>query len=253
VGTDTDVRMNGQGWTQHEQEQMQMAFRIDGNVNKQPITVEADIILAGPQEAYVRVRTLSSTDPASIFRSPFFNLILNQWWKLPSEDRSTPGMSVTPDPRLLEMQMKAMRVTKDHGMAEIDGRLSYHYELALDEQTLMTFLEEVAKERKEPFDREEWENTFKGVEMTGTAWIDAQTFYLNRLQWNAVSTDAQKPWKGTLEMNFSDHDKAPPIAPPTGAQELQSLGELIPGMQSPSDGLTPEAQRKLLESLLKDS
>lgn len=259
LGKTTDVRLNAKGWTQREQQQMQLSGRLDGSVDLQPVTVDADIIVAGEQEVYVKVRNVSSTDPKSLLRSPFFSLILNQWWKLPSGDASaTPALPVTPDPRILELQTQAVRVTKDRGMADVNGRLSYRYDLALDQEKMMHFLEEVARERKEPFDRAEWQKSFEGITMTGETWIDAENFQLNRLIWNAVSEREEAPWTLVFEISFTDHDKAPPIAPPTGAQELGSLGDMIPGLQPPGtlppsmDSLTPEAQRQLLESLLNE-
>jgi hypothetical protein len=255
LGEDADLSMVAQGWTQQERKQLQTSMALEGSAGGNPMHIEADIVLAGDNETYLNLNNLSSTDPQSPLRSPFFNLILNQWWRLPS-DETQHVSGITPDPRLLELQMQAVRITEDHGIKSVNGKPSYHYDLAIDREKMLHFLEQVAQERKETFDASEWQKTFNEVELKGSAWIDAGTFQLNRLEWDADSKNAEKKWHLTFDVTFSDHNAAPVIVPPSGAKEMPSLPDLLPssmtmppGGEMPG-GMPPEMQRQLLESLL---
>jgi hypothetical protein len=258
VGSDADVAFTAQGWTQQERKQLQTGFTAEGTSGGKPLSVAADVIVAGEDDTYVNVRTITSSDPTSALRSPFFNLITNQWWRLPAADKKS-AASVTPDPRLLQLQTQAVHVTKNHGMVEVDGKLSYHYDLAIDQEKLLDYLRQVAQERKETFDEADWRKTFESLKMDGSAWIDADSFELNRMQWNIHSSDAQKPLDLVFDVSFSDHNAAPVIAPPTGAKDLPSLPDLLPSsvLTPPEalapDGMPPEMQKQLLESLLKNT
>lgn len=255
LATETDIKITSSGWLQRELKQLSASVSIEGSADGTPLKLGGDLIVAGENEIYLNVRELTSSDPKSPLRSPFFNLIMNQWWKLPSKVGDSPVNSVTPDPRLLDLQSQAIVVTKDYGVTTLNDRLSYHYDTTIDQKKLMTYMEEIAKERKEEFDPTEWNDMFTNTDMKGSVWIDAETFRINKMTWNITSKKTDKVWALNFDITFSDHDNAPNVMPPAGAKELPSLPGLLEGLPlqgtEGATGMPEEMQQELLDSLLK--
>ena len=254
IGAASDLTLSAQGILQREHGQIQATFGATGTAGEKPLSLNADIIIAGKNETYFSITELSSGDPQSLLGSPMLTMLTNQWWRLPSEE-NMPGTSVTPDPQLLELQSQAVTITQDHGMTTQNGVQTYHYSTQIDREKLKAFLQKTAHERGETFDVAAWEKDFAQTDMAGEVWINAKTFYVERLKWDIVTRREQDPSTLKFDITFDDHDDAPVIRPPQDAKELPSLPDLLPPTllvpgNDASQGMPPDMQRELMESLL---
>ena len=185
--------------------------------------------------------------------SPLFAQMLNQWWRLPSRKNDS-GIPVTPDPELLRAQAQVVTVRQDKGLATLDGQEVYDEEVSVDESKLLAYLAQVSEQRHESFDPQQWQKTLKSTDMRGELWIDAQTFFLRRIQWHISSNDSRKPMDLTFQIDLQSHNAADPITPPADAKLLpvnpfESLrGDMMPPPVGGS-GLPPELQKQLMDKL----
>ena len=131
-----------------------------------------------------------------------------RWISLPLEDSPSPMQSASRiDQRWIALQTSALQVTKDLGLAEVDGRDAYHYAVALDVDALQAMFAGQ--------DSQELRDTLRD-RLNGEVWIDADTFLLQRAVWRL--SDLQMP-EGSLSMDLDvavfDHNRAQAqIAPP---------------------------------------
>lgn len=180
--------------------------------------LSAQMIVAGESETYLKLNSFTSDPPSLIAVSPLFAQLQNQWWIFPSQASPVPASPVRPDPQFLKMQSEAVRVTNDNGIVPYNGRKAHHYDVTLDHEKLMTYLENIARDSGKPFSHEETEATLKGWNATGEMWIDADTFYLLRAQWDITGTEGEHPSTVEFSVNVSDHNAHITITPPAEAQ-----------------------------------
>ncbi|MDD5041302.1 MAG: hypothetical protein PHX87_03455 [Candidatus Peribacteraceae bacterium] len=213
-------------------------FRLQGTV---------DMIVAGKQELYFRIQSLSTEPDDSLFQPELVALLSGRWWALPSpasgQEGAAPGGSMTPSPSVLRAQAQVVKVTADRGTETLDGAAVYHYDVAIDPDRLIAYLEEVAAARKETLDRSSLASTIAGVQATGEMWIDAQTYVLKKVTWqiSALKTE-QGILSGTFTVELGDFDSAPTIAPPADAKPFSpaSFFGIDPAQNVPGGTLTPE-------------
>lgn len=227
------------GRTQQAGKQVQFTFQGAGETpgstgEASPWQIDGELIVANEQEVYVQIRSFTG-GPASlppIMFAPF----LNRWWKLPPKG-AAPSTGVTPNPELLKMQSAVVDVTRDHGLTTFNGRRSYHYDVSLNRDKLVQFLEQVAVERKEQPQTEEWRKAAEKLDAEGELWIDAETFYVQGLRWTLSSSEASMPYEVQMQFDLSDHNAVNPIQPPADAELLPANPlEVLPGGLTPPSG-----------------
>jgi hypothetical protein len=213
---------------------------------------DLEVIVAGPAEMYVNVHILDSDPPHPLLGSPLVMLLMNQWWRIPSQTGSLVS-PVTPDPKLLHMQTDVISVTEDKGYETVRGRKSHHYKIAIDPEKLKKFLEKTDPEA----DIASWEAFIEASDAKGEVWIDAETYVIHQLQWTIRSkADTAESMSLDLKVDFSNHNRSEPILPPENAKELEGMmpPAMLPdgmGSSDPSlETLTPD-QKDLLRSLLE--
>lgn len=214
----------------------------------QNIDVTADVIVIEENEVYVRMQNAGNT----ALPFPLGPDAAGLWLRLPSAGRqSPPAADVTPDPRLLAMQAGVVKVTKDRGIVRQGDRRVYHYDVATDEEKFRAFLKEVATERGEEMPEEELNRLLVDTQLTGQLWIDAETFEMLRVSWGATPR-TENGYEGSLTVELRDHNAAPPIVPPEGAQSLDSVlsapSDVVPFMDA---GNLPPEEREQLQQLLE--
>lgn len=213
------------GRMQHGGEQLQFALTGDGRAGPENSEqgygwhVRADVVVAGENEVYLAVHELSTDPPDALLPPGFLQGLLGQWWRLPQRAAHAPA-GITPDPKLLTMQTEVIDVARDRGIETHLGRQAYHYDTTINREKLLQFLEEVARERKEPPDRAGWEAMIAEADAQGQLWIDTETFFVLGLQWTITAQMKEKPLHIAVQMELSDVNAAPPIEPPSDARPL---------------------------------
>ncbi len=226
------------------------------NGPEQNFDLTGDVMTAGEEGRFLRLRSLQTDPPIPGLEGPAIEALQNQWWKLPQNDAATP-LSARGDPYLLSLQTQAITVLKDLGIARIRGSNAYHYEVTLDPEKLDFLFQEL--KRRDADSVAAQQDTLAKLEWKGQVWIDASSFQVLRLEWDATSKDASEPLQAHVEMNVTDHDEAEPITPPANAADLPSSAEdLLPLLsgetvqQPASPTLTPEQQSDIINSLLNE-
>ncbi|MDD5623430.1 MAG: hypothetical protein PHI23_01830 [Candidatus Peribacteraceae bacterium] len=224
----------------------QVSFTLDAAAQMAPeggesftITATSDVFLVGKEEVYFRLSALS-VDPASdLFKEDLLQYLLNKWWFLPSSaaQEKAPAADITPPPSLIRAQSQVVQVTKDLGMTEINGREAYHYAVTVDAAKLLAYLEQVAVEQQQPFDRTATEQSLSTLQADGELWIDAETFFVQKIIWNIKSfaLGEDLTLNGTFTASLTDHNAVPPLTLPQDAKLLTPLN--LFGSQAGSSGL----------------
>jgi len=224
-------------------------FRLLGN---------ADILLMPRQETYLKLNTLKTDPEQNFFHVQLLNAVLGKWWLFPSQGATAsalPGGTITPSPNLLKAQSQVVRVRRDDGLTILDGKRVYHVLVEVDPAKLLAYLEQVARERQESFDRSAAQRTLERLKADGELWVDAETFFLQRVTWDVESLEEEDGMiiSGSFFVNLSDHNAVPPIVPPKDAQILspQMLfgGEALPGAPS---ALVPSQDLQNLRALVSE-
>lgn len=198
----------------------QLAFTVNAVMEdpngKQDSSVEAELIVAGDDETFVKLHTLKGDIPAAFFGNGVPPL--DVWWQFPSQQGSAPGSSLTPDPSLMRAQAQVVNIERDRGIAEVGGHSVYQYDTVVDIAKLRAYLQEVAEARGEAFDAKAFEQSWARLSIRGVLEIDAKTFFVRKIDWTFVPVDEGKGLRGTISMTLSDHNTAAPVVPPTDAQ-----------------------------------
>ena len=251
---------------------------VAGGTPEKPIEGEGklEIIAARNSDLFFFLHSLKMTDAQSAFSPSMIETIVGSWWHMPVQQQDG-IVSITPDPSLLKAQAEVVKVTEDHGIDTLDGEKAFHYDVAIEPELLVDFLRKVSDDKGEEFKEEEVRKTIGQTEMTGSLWIDINTYYVHRLEWNIVQNidDSESP-KVTIifELDMRNQNKADPIVIPEDAKEFspfvliggaEGLGQKFPVLDDfPSiddsglgenpleefDGMTPEQQQQLLQQLL---
>ncbi|PIQ76694.1 hypothetical protein COU78_05375 [Candidatus Peregrinibacteria bacterium CG10_big_fil_rev_8_21_14_0_10_49_24] len=259
-----DVPTNGtmtmKGLIRDSGEQLQ--FSVDFSATtKYPegdssLSATVDVIIAGSEDLFVRLERydLDGTNP--FFNPELLDKFTGTWWKVPSRDNQVSSVSLTPNPRILHAQSQVISVLKDKGLATLQGRKMYHYDVRLDQDKMVTYLQQLAGEAQGEFDEAAVRASLADLEAKGEIWIDAETFAVQKLHWDIRQklTNTNQQIQTSFTVNFSDHNNAPAIVPPTDAKDFSPLMFFgvtdIPETQS--SPLTPEMQDDIIRQLLEE-
>jgi hypothetical protein len=219
-----------------------------------------EIIVAGQEEVYLFVRSLSIDPGVMIPLVPILKEFAGQWWQLSAPPKGVQSPTIAPDPKFLQAQSKVVNVLKDYGLKSINGRTSYHYDVEFDIERFADFLEEVARVRDEEFDREKTLTSLKGIKTDGELWIDAQSFEIHRIVWDVASTEgAKSPFALHIIFDVFDHNNAKPIVPP---EEFKVFAPFDPALRIPEpltgeelipDTLPPGLEGDILDAILDET
>lgn len=212
----------------------QLSFSLDGTITTetdgfdQTVAIGADVTVAGEGEAYVRLRRADG----GILMLPGVGLVpqevLGRWFRAGG---TASGSALTPDPGLLAMQTQVLTVTKDRSYEDVDGERCYAYDVTLDREKLLAFLERVAAERGDPFDRAQARATLDAYEADGTIWIDAATSVIRRVAWRFASVGDGPRSSATLNVHLKEHNEPVTILPPADAEPFS---DAFPAAEFPS-------------------
>lgn len=207
--------------------QSQFDVEFDGTVTDARVTYSikgaGDLVAAGQDQTYARVRSLTSEPMHPLLRMLRIDALIGKWLRFPSGGNVTVA-SVTPDPSFLKAQSEVVEVLEDLGMSVIHGRDAYHYKVALDNEKLLSFMRADATQRGEAWDEASARKSLEAFHPTGELWIDATDFFIHRIDWTLPEPEADfvppEQLFGTLSVQFTDHNNAPDIELPTDAQDF---------------------------------
>lgn len=186
----------------------------------------ADMVVAGENEAYLRVNSLELTPPNALFPAAVVSQFVNQWWMLPTATGTQLlGADITPDPEFLKMQMNVISVETDRGLTKINGRSAYLYDVTIDEAKMKTYLDDVARRQGKELSQEE--SMLSTMNAKGTLWIDADTFVIHRIVWDLESKEG-KQLAVHIDATISDHNKPMTISLPQGAMPFPTAAGFLP-------------------------
>ncbi len=170
-----------------------------------------DVVAEWGRETYFRLQAVNADPPTPVLPADALRQALGVWWRVPSGDPATP---VGPDPRILNAQADVVKVTRDRGVQRIHGRSAYHYDVTLDPEKLIAFLQRIAEQDGKPFDRTKTLQDFQGYDATGELWVDAVSFYTHQITWDIRPKDPARGATITLSAELTDHDAAPAVHAP---------------------------------------
>ena len=215
------VRMNGSLNDAGEQLHFQVDVMANIRDGKEEYTAQGnlEVSLLSRDEVYMNVHSLSSEPPNAIFRPEVLRNLTDRWWLLPPGDTPPEAVGMTPDPRLLQIQSQVVTVSKNRGMETIEGRETYHYDVTLDPEKLLEYLSTLAAERGEAFDAAKVRQDLSGIKASGELWIDAGTFYMQKISWNVqqIPIEGGGTASASVTITFRNHNTAPDLEPPAGA------------------------------------
>ena len=221
--TDATVRMDGIIRDAGEQMRFQMDVDATTNTLDQEYVTNGtlEVVVASQDEVYMNLHSLTVQPPSSIVRPDLVGKLASKWWILPKGDSLPLSSQVTPDPRLLQAQSQVVRVVKDNGLVAVDGHMVYDYMVELDTEKLIGYMQKIAGQDPS-FDAGALRTSLKDVQGTGELWIDAETFFVQKLSWNIQSYPLQTGGNTSLDFSvtFTDHNEAPEIIPPKDAKEF---------------------------------
>ncbi|MBI3331894.1 hypothetical protein HYZ99_02955 [Candidatus Peregrinibacteria bacterium] len=221
-----DMDIGIEGVLQDGGKQTQFTMTFDGVVSEAGTRYDTegalDVIVAWENDVYLFLRSLSVDPPYPLLSADALQRFQGTWWNIPSSADPRSSSAVTPDPRLLRTQSEVVRVVKDHGIEDINGRDAYHYDVVIDRGKLALFLKKVADQRGEPFDPSQTDAFLSALHATGELWIDAETFFVHRIVWTVPASD-EAGLSGELQVDLRDHGAAPPVTPPAEFQVFSPL------------------------------
>lgn len=249
-----------EGTVSHGGEQLQFLFTVNGDVTqgeqKSTLSGTLEVIVAGAQAVYMKLHALNVQPSNDIFRPDLVGQFAGKWWILPSDTQTVGTVNVTPDPKVLQAQSQVVRVVEDDGLRELNGRQVYFYKVELDQQKLLAYLETLAQQKGEPFDKASMQETVSHITGEGELWIDAETFQLHKVTWDLknVPLNTIGHIDVSVTVNFSNHNAAAPITIPTDAEMLSPAALLgVPPPQYPEQvlpGAPPELEQEMIDELL---
>lgn len=255
--TTSAMHIEADGRMQDAGRQMAFMFSVENTSRAQADAYQwqatGEVIVAAEEEVYLRLLSLGSNPPHPLIGGGHLAPLLKQWWHIPQEGQRQRA-PITPDPRFLRLQTEIVHVEHDRGITDLRGDEAYHYDVRLDERKLLAFLEEVARERGETFDEEEWGKTLNDSDIRGELWIDVERYVLHQASWTVTPREESRSIDSqtfTLLAVIRDHDAADPVVPPTESKPFSP--EALQGLfLPPSATVDPDdAQEGWMDALLR--
>jgi hypothetical protein len=237
------------GVSQHAGTEFELQNEIRGTLTEDGIDHKVqgslELILLARREVLLHVTTLTIDPPSTLLNQDAISRLLGAWWKLPSKDEGKTTESISPDPSLLRMQADVIKVTKDHGLEKINDHDTYHYDVTIDPEKLLTFMRSEAEERHQVFNEDQASQFLQTFQATGEVWIDSESFFIRRLEWNVTSSEEKKESSlhANLHLDLTDHNTAPEISPPT---DVKTFSPAL--LQSDSRSILPLLDEEFLSS-----
>jgi len=213
----------------------QMSFSFDADVTSQEegvdrtVSAAGDVVVAGENEAYIRLSRLDGSIPFL----PGVGLVsedaLDTWFL--SGSTSSGAIAVSPDPSFIALQTRILAVTDDKSYQEIDGHDCYAYDVEIDPRKAAEFLQSIASQRGEPFDRQAADTFIASYVARGTMWIDVDTSVIRQISWSFESAPGMGDMSASLMLHLSDHNEPVEITPP---MEYSPLTDLLPASSLPA-------------------
>lgn len=221
VGT---VRMDGMLADGGEQLRFQMDLTADVDAlgGSSSLSGTLEVVVISEDEVYMNLHSLTSQPSTAFFRPEIIAALAGQWWNVSDGETPSVAKSVTPDPRLLQAQAQVVTVTRDRGITTIHGREVHHYETVLDKQKLTEYLSAIAIEKGEEFDALATADAIEDIEASGQLWIDAQTYYVQKMSWVVQSIPLENGGTASIAftVSFRNQNDAPAIVPPLDAKQF---------------------------------
>ena len=197
------------------------------------------------------------TQPVNPLLTPdIIERISGRWWELPSGQTDPQEIVPTLDPKLLQAQSQVIRVTEDLGFDMLQKKKAYHYQVEVDREKLIAYLQKLSQNNAERIDESELRSKFEELTTDGELWIDAQTFALHRILWNIKFLRPQDSEETIIAftMNLMDHNEVPSIEPLTNVA-LFTVEELLPKFDEFSTSshidLSSDLENGIIEKLLE--
>ena len=201
----------------------QLAFTVDADMTMeqeagvdQTVSVTGDVMVAGENETYLRISSVEG----SVLFLPGVGIVpeemLDTWFSLGGAS-ATGSVSVTQDPSFIALQTQALAVIADRSYEEVDGKRCYAYDVTLDPEKTVTFLERIAQQKGEPFDRQAAASFISSYDVKGTIWIDAATDVIRRITWNIESMGEGPRVNASFSLHLTKHNEPVTITPPADA------------------------------------
>ncbi|MDD5469805.1 MAG: hypothetical protein PHO92_03345 [Candidatus Peribacteraceae bacterium] len=247
-----------------------------GGTDERPVRGKGkvELMTAGDSDTFFFLHELEGDEEQSLFNPEAVGKVAGKWWRIPGQQRAG-SVAITPDPGLLQAQVEVVKVTREYGIRTLDGAQVFHYDVTMDPDLLVTFLRKVAEEKGEEFDETEVRKSVGRMRMEGELWIDADTYYVRKLEWQIEQDPADDRGAQVtilFRMSMRDHNKADPIILPESAEPFSpfvllggdvdagtspALEELLPEEESAGagafdgfDAMTPEQQQQFLQQFL---
>ncbi len=213
----------------------QLSFDADLSLNTgetEAASFKGSVVIPSEGEVYLKADNILLGEGLT----PFLAALTGTWWKIPETGTGSSNGALTPDPSLLSMQMETVTLTKDRGTERINQRLAYKYDVTMDREKLLNYLEKTEKERGGEFDRTEWQTYLSLRDISGTVWIDAEHFLPSKILWTIVSRDPDMPDTVELDVTFTDHNGQVSIVPPSSSSPFPLGTGDLQKLLGPSDG-----------------
>lgn len=199
------------------------------SANPQTINGEARII-SDALERYFTILSLSADPQIPIVTQ--MQEAVGTWWHTSTDSPATQHQNLAPDPVMLKAQASVVKVLEDYGLKRVRGKDAYHFRVAIDPEKLKMFSESLPE--ADATDAEELRAKFSQYDVTGSLWIEEDSFHLLRAEWSvkSVSNDALRL---NIVSDFDYQNAAMKVLPPENFQELhgKSFMDFLPTLPKP--------------------
>ncbi|MCF7844899.1 MAG: hypothetical protein K9M03_03675 [Kiritimatiellales bacterium] len=255
-----DASMEGtlQDGGEYMQVSIQTEAIVSGVVEDTNAQVDFEVITTPHDETFIKINKLDTQPTYPLLVPLMINNLIGRWWEFPNKNTEPRDIMTTPDPRLLQAQSKVVSVIGDLGLDTIRGRSVYHYQVEVDREKLYDYLITLSEESAQDKSAADISAMLDGLNALGELWIDAESYYLQRIIWSVetVSPDSDEKMVITFTMDLMDHNESDPIVLPTDT-DLFTVEELMPSLDSSPtssfDGFPSELENDIIEKLLEET
>jgi len=230
--------------------------RIPGPDGDVQIQATFEVLTAALEPKYFKILSVETQPVHPLLTPDIIEKISGRWWELPSGLADPQEIVPTPDPKLLQAQSQVIRVTEDLGFDMVQKKKAYHYQVEVDREKLIAYLQKLSQDNAERIDESELRSKIEELTTDGELWIDAQTFALQRILWTIKFLRPQDSEETIIAftMNLMDHNEVPSIELPTNVA-LFTVEELLPIFDEISTSshidLSSDLENGIIEKLLE--